>query len=213
MRSTRRDANRKLSGFLVHPNIISTMVDVVQFSKALLGSRADLSVQFDPAHLSEDMYWIEYRLLSFPTTSARQSGERDIDKTRRIGVLLYMKALLDAFPHSATGPSILLEGVQDSLRIIAALESTSPLRIWLSGISAAFSKSQTRFWFVNVLLETTYRSRFSSFHDQDLELSEALSLDHVLGSRGSSAETLWVEVGNAVQIRTTLFRSSDMIST
>lgn len=201
MQCTRRDVNRILSGCLVHPSLISTIVDVAHFSKALLLETADFSTRFDPAQLSEDMYWIEYRLLSFPTTSSRASGERDIDKASRLGALLYMKALLDAFPHSATGPSILLKQLQESLRTIALLESTSSLRIWLSVIGAAFSKSQTRLWFVNLLVEITRRSQISSFHDQELELSKVLSLDQVLGS---SVEKLWVEVTEARQIQMTL---------
>jgi hypothetical protein len=144
------------------------------------------------------MYWIEYRLLSFPATSPGAAGEWEIDKACRLGALLYMKALLDEFPHSVTGPSILLKQLQESLRRIVVLESTSPLILWLSIIGAALSKSEGRVWFVGLLTEMTIMSQISSFHNQEVEISKWLGLEEVLGD---SVEKLWMEVTETLRTR------------
>lgn len=179
------------------------MVDVAHFSQAILSWRTEPSTNLDPRALSEDMYWIEYRLLLYPTTLQDGLEEWKIDKACRIGALLYMKALLEEFPHSATGPSILLKQLRESLQNITVLDSLSSLLVWLSVVGTAMSKSDMRVWFMGLLTELTVNLRISSFRDHELEMSRVIGLEEVLGS---SVEKLWVEATEALRARVTFLQ-------
>jgi hypothetical protein len=153
--------------------------------------------------LTEDMYGIEYRLLLFPTTSLGGMEERPIDKACRTGALLYMKALLDEFPHSVTGQSILLKQLLESLRDITVLDVNSPLLLWLSLIGAALSKSESRVRFMDLLTQLSTNFRLSSFRDQELEMSRVMGLEEVLGR---SLEQRWTEVKETLRTRAILLQ-------
>ena len=201
LRSTERETRRILSDCLVCPILISTVTNVGYFSKALFAAELDSSILYDPARLSKDTYWIHYRLLSSQTSSPNASEERDIDRACRMGALLYMKCLLDEFPHSATGASILLKRLQESLQRVTILKPTTPLLLWLSIIGAALSKSDMRLWFVGFLAKTIVKTSITSFLDRELEMSKLLSLEQVLGS---SVEKLWEDVSEAVRTGMTI---------
>lgn len=109
----------------------------------------------DPKDFLNDIYWIEYELLSFPS-SLEVSQESSIDKATRIGALLFMKSILEEFPHSTTGPLILLQQLQESLSTIDTATTTKQTRqwlIWLFTIGAVHSKREyvIRTWFVEQL--------------------------------------------------------------
>ena len=193
---------RILCSCQIHPKLIEIMIDVAHFSQAILSWRSNPSMDVDFKALSEDMYWIEYRLLLFPTTLGGLE-ERDIEAACRLGALLYMKTLLEEFPHSATGPSLLLKQLQESLGKITIIESLSSLLLWLSLIGAALSKYDMRIWFMGLLEELTINFRIPSFRDHELEMSSVIGLQEVLGS---SVERIWVEVTEALRTRVTLLQ-------
>lgn len=197
-----QDVIRILSPCQLRPRLVYIMVDVAHFSQAVQSWRSDPSMIFDPQALSEDKYWIEYRLLLFPTTLG---GFQDIGigEACRLGALLYMKALLEEFPHSVTGPSVLLNKLQESLRNIKIVEPLSPLLFWLSVIGAALSKSEMRSWFISLLEQLTIDFRILSFRDHDLEMSRVIGLEAVFGT---TVENIWLEVTAAVQTRETLLQ-------
>lgn len=74
----------------------------------------------------------------------KERPESVLDKASRIGALLFMKLILEEFPHySANGPSILLQQRQESLSTIDTAITTGLMRqwlIWLLVIGAAHSK-------------------------------------------------------------------------
>jgi hypothetical protein len=112
------------------------MIDVAHFSQAIVSWRSNPSMDVDFKALSEDMHWIEYRLLLFPT---RLGGleERDIVEACPLGALLYMKTLFEEFPDSATGPSLLwkqLQGITANNydRRIAIFVASLALSLWCS---------------------------------------------------------------------------------
>lgn len=112
-------------------------------------------ILLDPANFLDDIYWMEYELLSFPL-SLEGDQEPIIDKATRIGALLFMKSILEEYPHSSTGPSILLQQLQESLSTIGTAtttEQTCQWLIWLFTIGAVHSKRDhiTRTWFVEQL--------------------------------------------------------------
>jgi hypothetical protein len=202
LENVERDINRILSSCRVHSRLIEIMVDVAHFSQATLMWRTDNSLNLDLKALSEDMYWIEYRLLLFPTTHGRLAVGC-VDEACRLGALLYLKALLEEFPHSATGPSVLLKQLQESLRNITINESLSPLLLWLSLIGAALSKSQVRIWFTGMLEQLTIDFQVTSFRDHELEMNRVIGLEAVLGS---SVDNIWKDVWEAMRTRVTLLQ-------
>jgi hypothetical protein len=84
------------------------MTGLALFSQTIKSTKSEAQILLNPDTFSEDMHWIQYKLLSFPTSLLRDSKEQDIDRAYRIGGLLYMKAILEQLPCSATDSSILL---------------------------------------------------------------------------------------------------------
>jgi hypothetical protein len=133
------------------------MTELPLFSQTIKSTKSEAQILLNPDAFTEDMHWIQYKLLSFPISLLRSSKEQDIDRACRIGGLLYMKAILEQLPCSATGSSILLRRLQESLDRIPAVKEQAPLLLWLALIGAAMSKSglqQT--WFVAHLALLTY---------------------------------------------------------
>lgn len=161
LKTIRKEITQLLTCCKVHPDLIATMVELSHFSQAVQLLRTKPEISIDAAAFSEDMYWIEYKLLSFPT--AIDSEEQDVDKACRFGALLYMKAILEEFPHSTTGHSILLGQLQVSLLEISDIRSCAPLLHWLSLVGAGLAKTeQTRKWFVTYLARLMNTVRISS---------------------------------------------------
>jgi hypothetical protein len=168
------------------------MRELALFSQAVQFIKSQQSISVDPEAFSEDMYWIQYKLLSFPTILRAGSKERDIDNACRMGALLYMKAILEEFPHSATGSSILLRRLQESLDKIPVVEVNARILLWLSLIGAALSKHELqRTWFVVHLALLTTFVPLSSFDDENLPVNRILWLQNTLGR---ALKELWAEV-------------------
>ncbi|KAF7910472.1 hypothetical protein BELL_0072g00010 [Botrytis elliptica] len=138
----------------IHSNLIRIMQYLAIFYQSI--QFASLSrILLDPGDFLDDIYWIEYELLSFPL-SLEGDQEPTIDKATRIGALLFMKSILEEYPHSSTGPSILLQQLQESLSTIdtaTTTEQTCQWLIWLFTIGAVHSKRNLiiRTWFVEQL--------------------------------------------------------------
>jgi hypothetical protein len=135
----------------IHAKLGAIMLNVVLFAQSIKYA-SNAAIRFDPKEFSDDVYWIEYQLLTFPTSLS--GPETSIDNATRIGALLFMKGILQEFPHSTTGPSILLQKLQESLSAIDITEHNRQWLIWLSAIGALLSqpsKAMTRAWFVEKL--------------------------------------------------------------
>ncbi|ESZ93828.1 hypothetical protein SBOR_5769 [Sclerotinia borealis F-4128] len=107
------------------------------------------NILLDPKEFSNDIYWIEYELLSFPS-SIEGSHESGLDKATRIGALVF------EFPHSTTSPSILLQQLQAAPSTIDTAITTDQILQWLTWlftIGAVHSKREsiTRTWFMEQL--------------------------------------------------------------
>jgi hypothetical protein len=190
-----------MASYQVHPALIDIVVDVAHFSQAIISWRSDPKSTIKIETVSEDMYWIEYRLLLFSATHGDPASS--IDEACRMGSLLYMKTLLQEFPHSASGPYVLLTRLQASLQEIPITKSLSPLLMWLSLIGAALSKIAQRSYFMGLLEHFALEFHIPSFQDTDLEMSKLMGLEQVLGA---SLERIWAAVTETLQQRAILLQ-------
>ncbi|TVY93879.1 hypothetical protein LAWI1_G000432 [Lachnellula willkommii] len=178
--TTDREMRNILTKCGVHPNLITTMTELACFSQAIHFA-TEASVYFDPATFSEDLYWLEYNFLAFAAKLPEGSAETEIDKACRLGALLYLKAILQEFPHSVNGSSLLLAQLRKSLTGISMQASNSPLLLWLCLVGGSLSEMEERTWFVNCLAQIRTVSLVPSFDDFELELSRMLGLKRVFG--------------------------------
>lgn len=187
--TTDREMRNILTKCEVHPNLITTMTELACFSQAIHFA-TEASVYFDPTTFSEDLYWLEYNFLAFAAKLPEGLAETEIDKACRLGALLYLKAILQEFPHSVNGSSILLAQLRKSLTGISMQASNSPLLLWLCLVAGSLSEKEERAWFVNCLAQIRMVSPVPSFDDFKLDLSRMLGLRKVFGR---AFETLWNE--------------------
>lgn len=173
-----KDVTQLLNSCEVHPDLIDVMVTVAYFVQVL---QSQPKVTSDHAGFSEDMYWIEFRLLAFPTSLPDGFPERTIDTACRLGALIYMKTVLEEFPHSKTGSTILLRELREALQTLPIVESTAPLVLWLSLVGSAVAKAPEKNWFVSHLGKLTAVSGASSFNDMELDMSRTFNLRSILG--------------------------------
>ncbi|TVY73181.1 hypothetical protein LSUE1_G006318 [Lachnellula suecica] len=197
--TTNRDMRLVLTKCGVHPELIGIMTELACFSQAIRFA-SEASIFFDPTTFSEDLYWLEYSLLDFSSRLPPGEAEVVIDKACRLGALLYMKAILEEFPHSATGSRYLLTQLRASLGEVPIDASNNPLLLWLSLVGGSMSKGETRAWFVDYLAQIKMVALVPSFDEYDVDLSRMLGLQRVFGR---TFETLWDE---------TLIRSGEFFS-
>lgn len=178
----------------VHPALITTMTHLSHFSLAVQEARRrpKSDVMFDPNTFAEDLYWIEYKLLSFPQDLRADMTERTVEKACRIGALLYMKAILQEFPNSMTGSSILLIRLREALSGAAKDDLVMPVVVWVCTIGALLAKHDGKKWFVDRLREA---SGASTFDELAGDMSALLSLKIVFGDL--EYECVWREIVNA----------------
>ncbi|CAD6446334.1 b65ea896-cc05-42a0-ac36-65c3002f8542 [Sclerotinia trifoliorum] len=179
----------------IHSNLIEIMQHLAIFYQSIQFAASSKSL-LEPREFLNDIYWIEYELLSFPS-SAGIKQESGINKATRIGALLFMKSIIDEFPHSAIGPSILLQQLQDSLSTIDTAKVTEQSRqwlIWLFAIGAVYSKREriSRTWFVeqlaglhmerlkDLLVDGQIHAEKTGEYEEEFQLWEILELKNVI---------------------------------
>ncbi|KAL3420289.1 hypothetical protein PVAG01_08787 [Phlyctema vagabunda] len=130
-----------IAGCDLHPDLVLIMMDVALFSNALRKAQDDPATVLNPYAFSEDLYWIEYRLLSFTTHLLTPSEEAHIDRACRIAGLLYMKLVLNEFPYSKNGSSILLNTLRESLARLQVTRYSIQLILWISVVGSLASQT------------------------------------------------------------------------
>jgi hypothetical protein len=166
----------------IHSKLIDTMTELSYFSQTIFFALSNPMVLFDPATFSEDLYYIEHQLLSFPMTIPAPSRERSIEKACRLTGLLYIKATLQELLLSKNGSSILLVQLKEVLTTVWTMEAEEPLLVWICFVGAALSKGDLRGWFVQYLTQLSACPRIFPFEGEDMEMSRLLSLKKVFGS-------------------------------
>jgi len=182
LRSTETSISQVLKPCSIHSKLIDTMTELSYFSQTIFFAKSNKTVLFDPATFSEDLYYIEHRLLSFPTTIPAPSQERSIEKACRLAGLLYIKAALQELLLSKNGSSILLVQLKEALTTVWMMEAEEPLLVWVCFVGAALSKGDLRAWLVQYLTQLSACPRIFPFEDEDMEMSRLLSLKKVFGS-------------------------------
>ncbi|PQE13782.1 hypothetical protein CJF31_00005267 [Rutstroemia sp. NJR-2017a BVV2] len=175
----------------IHAKLVEIMQNVVLFAQSIKYA-SHSALRFDPQEFSDDMYWIEYQLLTFPNLASQES-EPSISKATRMGALLFMKSILQEFPHSTTGPEILLRELRDALSAVEEDEDDHNRQwlLWLCAIGALLAKRMTREWFVGRLaLAGGLRAREGEVVGG--QLWRLLDLGEVIGER--EVLLLWDEV-------------------
>jgi hypothetical protein len=192
LRVIESDVTRILTNCRVHADLIAIVIALAWFARAI-GSATlpDSKLQLDLGGCAEDMYWIEHRLLAFPSALPTVCPESHVDRACRLGALIYIKATLTEFPHSKAGSSFLVGELQEALQNLPFMQVHVPLRIWLSMLGAAVSKSPvSRAWFVGNLagLLVEGSSSITSYRDEDFDMSRVLPVRLVLGN---AVDSVW----------------------
>ncbi|KAF8856520.1 hypothetical protein BDZ45DRAFT_594134 [Acephala macrosclerotiorum] len=170
----------------LHTDIVGAMVELAYFTQAIRMASSSTDISLDPAPFAEDLYWIEHSLLLVP-----DSAEQSINKACRLGALLYVKAILQEFPHSATGASILTHQLHKSLNAIFMTEDNVFLLTWLALVGAMSSKGEDRGWFVICSKQSTNIGGILPFDDGALPLTRFFDLRRVFGKL---LDVIWEEV-------------------
>ena len=195
--TTRTSIVRILGASEVDEDIITTVSDLALFSQSIQFTKAHALELLNPIEFLEDMYWIDYKFLSFPSSLSNPTEERAIDKACRTAGLLYMKLITDELPHSVTGSSFLLKTLQNSLIDIPVDESNAPTILWLSLVGAASSKTWIRRKsFIAHLAYTSNIMELSSLNDTRLGVVEPLCSEEVFGN---DWRQIWEEVNIAIR--------------
>lgn len=188
LQTAKQGTRRILSACSISPGLIAVMTDLSYFTMALQSAKSDSSLSLDPASYSEDMYSIESGLLTPATTGFADSQECHIDKACRMGGLLYIKAILEEFPQSKMGSSILLQKLKEAFQGMPREAAITPLLLWLCIIGAALSEFTDRVYYIGILAELTQRVGITSFNDSKIAMSKVFPLQPVFGS---TLEKLW----------------------
>ena len=177
----------------LHPSLIPTMINLAYFTLAIKENKTKRTSFFDPIMFSEDLHRIEHNLLSFPTTLPANSSDTSLDTAVRFGALLYTKSVLQEFPNSTTGPSILLARLQESLSEIEISVSVTPLLAWLSLIGGVLSIGERRQWFVARLRMLRETNRVTSLEELAGGINRLLCLRNAFEN---VCEDVWLDVVN-----------------
>ncbi|CZR53005.1 uncharacterized protein PAC_02883 [Phialocephala subalpina] len=170
----------------VHADIASAMIELAYFTQAIRMASSIIDLSLDPAAFAEDLYWIEHSLLLIP-----DSAEQSINKACRLGALLYVKAILQEFPHSATGASVLTHQLRESLDSIYMTEDNVFLLTWLALVGAMSSKAGDRIWFIIYSKQSTNIGGILPFDDGALPLTRFFDLRRVFGRL---LDAIWEEI-------------------
>ncbi|KAF4629668.1 hypothetical protein G7Y89_g8478 [Cudoniella acicularis] len=166
----------------IHAYLKTTMTKLANFAQAIHHA-SSTSILLDPSSFADDLYHLEHEFLSFPANTPFESEETSIDKACRLGALLYMKAILQEFPHSYMGPSILLQQLQNALEDIAVQGGMdNPLVLWLALVGGSFATGDMRRWFVGYLAQVKAVMGLESFGNGSLGMSGFLGLKSVFGA-------------------------------
>lgn len=146
------------------------------------------------AAFSETLYSIEHKLLSFPTSIAANTSEQAIDRACRLGALLYLEAIVQEFPHSRTGDSVLLAQLRRSLSEILDVDVMAALSAWLAMIGACLARGDLNGWFVMCLKKLRSGREGMSFDELTSGMEGLLSSRSVFGN---AVDKIWGDLGEA----------------
>jgi hypothetical protein len=105
-----------------------------------------------------------------------------------------MKSILQEFPHSRTGPMILLSQLREAMSEICFSEELRPLLVWLAIIGAVLSAKEVKSWFLAQLLWLMDCPEDCVLGDQAMSLDRLFSLPRIFGP---TLEDVWEKIRRA----------------
>ncbi len=190
--STQLAMTKLLTSCRISQRIISIMIDLSLFSQTIRLVQLRPKITLDPEAFSEDLYDIEFKFLSFPKTLAVGVEENPMEKAYRIGGLLFVQSILEEFPHSITGPVILLAQLREALNRVSIWESGTPFLMWLGMLGAILAKDGMRNWYIIFSVIVLEFAEPGMAGDDTMRLNELLDLRSVFGKE---VELFWRDVG------------------
>ncbi|KAE9375541.1 hypothetical protein N431DRAFT_437034 [Stipitochalara longipes BDJ] len=186
-----------LSSHFIHPSLTQKLTLLSFFTRTLVFTRLNPNITLLPEAFSNDLYSLEHSLLSFPSTLLLPAHECALSASLRFSALIYLKAVLQEFPHSVNGPRILVEKVREGLSMMGVDEENEfgeegnkkmKLVTWVCVVCAAVSKGKSREWFLRKL--TNIGKRYDS--GEQAQIEGLLSLKSIFGEE--CIAKVWEEV-------------------
>jgi hypothetical protein len=181
-----------LSPHDIQQSLIQVLTSLSLFIQTLNLPRSNPKMPLSPEAFSDDLYTLEHCLLSFPSTLPSPAHESAFSVALRFSALIYLKAVLQEFPHSVNGSRILLQKVREPLNLIwlsedEEKEKKAALAAWMCVLCAAVAKSEVRDWFVEKLgiLQVHYAACDGLGMDRLLNLNAIFSQECI--------ENIWQE--------------------
>lgn len=166
----------------IHLSLSTPLTELAYFSAALRHSKSNPSIPLNATAYSEDIYSLEYKLLTCPETT------NSIENACRLGALIYIKTVLEEFPHSRIGAVILLQKLRAALRNISHSTTTMPILLWLTTLAASLSRGEELIYFLRFLKGLIKSCGVIALDDEELEMSSILPLQPIFGN---SLKRLW----------------------
>jgi Fungal specific transcription factor domain len=144
----------------IHRFLIETLTSMSLFAQTLNLTRSSSCITLSAESFSNDLYTLEHNLLSFPSTLPSPAHEPALSVSLRFSALIYLKSVLQEFPHSVNGSRILVEKLRESLALIwvgegqgmeEGGEEKRALVAWMCVVGAAVAKGDVRAWFLGKL--------------------------------------------------------------
>ncbi len=174
----------------IYLSLIQTLASLSLFTQTLTHTRSHPHIRLSPEAFSNDLYTLEHSLLAFPSTLPSSAHEPTLSVALRIAGLIYLKSVLQEFPHSVNGSRILVERLRENLSLIWVGEEDGKLALvrWMCFVAAAVATGDAREWFVGNLgwlgLDWT--------GEEEVRLAKLLRLQDVFG--GKAMEGIQEEV-------------------
>lgn len=138
----------------IRTSLVQILTNLSLFHQTITLARLNSNLVLPSESFSNDLYTLEHYLLSFPSTLHSPAHEPALSAALRFSALIYLKAVLQEFPHSVTGSRILVEKVKEKLGFIwmgDGLEGENKrtdLIAWMCAVCAAVASGEDRMWFV-----------------------------------------------------------------
>jgi hypothetical protein len=187
-----------LSPHDIQQSLIHVLTSLSLFIQTLKLPRSDPQMPLSPEAFSDDLYTLEHCLLSFPSMLPSPAHESALLVGLRFSALIYLKAVLQEFPHSVNGSRILLQKVKEALKLIwlsrgEEKEKKAALVAWMCVLCAAVANGEVRDWFVEKL--RVLRMHYAAY--------DGLGMDRLLNLNATFSkeciENIWQEARTTPQ--------------
>jgi hypothetical protein len=169
-----------LNPYSIHYSLIQVLTSLSLFTQTLNLTRAKPAIYLSPESFSNDLYSLEHSLLSFPSILPSPAHESALSIALRFSALIYLKAVLQEFPHSFHGSRLLVGRVRESLEfddVAYEQGERSDLIPWICVLCIGVTKGDVKEWFMRKLQSL----EFAFAESEETALFSLLNLRSALG--------------------------------